>query len=812
MNARSLELLEYEGLRAVVSRYAGSQAGQRRLAGIMPSSDRTALTAALAESQEAITFLSEAAAPRSHGAGAAAPIRIRFDNLPDVESSIARLRIEGAALDGVEIAALVSFIERAMEIRSAIVPVGGRFPLLTSLAGAIGDFRDALRQISGKILPDGSVADGASVALGRIRRDIERQKRSIHESLERFMRQHREDGMLQDEFVTIRNDRFVVPVLPGAKKRVPGVVHGSSGSGHTLFLEPLETLEMNNDLVRLMEEELREVHRILLEISSKLREHVRELRAAEAALAALDVVFAKARFAEEFNATVPRFSADESPRLQLKSARHPLLEDLFRRQRKKVVPVSLELDASNRTLLISGPNTGGKTVAMKTVGLLALMAQSGFPVPAEEAEFPLFDDVLADIGDNQSIEQSLSSFSAHIARVKEMVEAATSGSLVLLDELGRATDPEEGGALGVAILDEFRQHGAFALASTHLLALKVYGANTPGVVNASMGFNEQTLEPTYVLRLGAPGKSAGLDIATRLGLPDRLIERARAAMSSTDRDIARFLSELESQITEASASAAEMKRREGELAMREAQFDRKMEQRESARVREIERRAEEAQKSFEKQANEIIERLLATADQRRQAERALRDVARAKREFAEQVKALPAKAGEQAPKPKPAAGAGGVREGMRVKLKDVSGVARVRKILSNGMLEAEVGILKVQVSPEDVVEVLSEQGQAGTKLPEGVSLKGGPRWDTLTREVNVIGKTGDDAVLEVDAFLDNAFLAGVTRVRVIHGHGMGILKKRLHEVFRKHPLVEKFELATPAEGGTGATIVEIKEN
>ncbi len=810
MNARSLQLLEYESLRAVVSRYAGSDAGRRRLAAISPTSDREALTAALAETREAIAFLAEAAAPKTHGAGAPAAIRVRFEHLPDVAPSVARLRIEGAALDGMEIAALAGFLERAMEIRGAIAPVGGRFPLLGAIAGAIGDFRDALRQVSGKVLPDGSVADGASVALARIRRDIERQKRSIQESLERFMRQHREDGMLQDEFVTIRNDRFVVPVLPGAKKRVPGVVHGSSGSGHTLFLEPLETLEMNNDLVRLIEEEMREVHRILLEISAKLREHAGDLNAAEAALATLDVVFAKARFAGEFNACVPAFSSDEAPRLHLKNARHPLLEDLFRRQRKQVVPVSLDLDASHRTLLISGPNTGGKTVAMKTVGLLALMAQSGFPVPAEEAEFPLLDDVLADIGDNQSIEQSLSSFSAHIARVKEMVEAATSGSLVLLDELGRATDPEEGGALGVAILEEFRQHGAFALASTHLLALKVYGANTNGVVNASMGFNEQTLEPTYVLRLGAPGKSAGLDIATRLGLPGRLIERARAAMTSTERDIAQFLNQLEERLTEATEAAAALQRREGELAMREAQFDRKMEQREAARVREFERRAEEAQKAFDKQANEIIERLLANAEQRKQAERALRDVARAKREFSEQVKALPVKQGEPAPQPKPMPG--GFREGMRVKLKDVSGVARVRKVLSNGLLEAEVGVLKLQVPPQDVLEVLPEKGQAGAQLPEGVTLKGGPRWDTLTREINVIGKTGDDAVLEVDEFLDSAFLAGVTRVRVIHGHGMGVLKKRLHEMFRKHPLVERFDLATPAEGGTGATIVEIKEN
>ena len=811
MNPRSLELLEYESLRAVISRYVGSEAGKRLLAAIAPSTDRARLAAELEETREAMSYLAEAASPPVRGSAAAAPVRVRFDQLPDVEASLARLRIEGAALEGVEIAALIGFLERASEIRQALAPLGARYPLLAGRGGSIGDFRDPLRQIAGKILPDGTVADGASVALARIRRDIEKQKRAIQESLERFLRLHREDGLLQEEFVTIRNDRFVVPVRPGAQRRVPGVVHAASGSGHTLFLEPLETLEMNNDLVRLAEEELREVHRILLEISARLREHAQALIAAAGALAALDVIFAKARFAAEFDASIPTFSPDSAPRLRLKAARHPLLEDLFRRQRKRVVPVSLELDASNRTLLISGPNTGGKTVAMKTAALLALMAQSGFPVTAEEAEFPLFDDVLADIGDNQSIEQSLSSFSAHIARIREMTEAATSGSLVLLDELGRATDPEEGGALGIAILEEFRQHGAFTLASTHLLALKVYGANTPGVVNASMGFNEETLEPTYELRLGAPGKSAGLEIAARLGLPQRLIERARAAMTATGREVARFLDLLEARMTEAAATAEAMKRRESDLAMREARFQRAMEQREAARLGEIESRAEQAQKAFEKQAHEIIGRLLAAPEQRRQAERALRDVARAKREFSEQIKALPAKQAAPA-RVQPPQAAGGIQEGARVRIKDVSGVARIRKLLSNGRLEAEVGILKLQVDPGDILEVLPDKGQEAPRLPEGVSLKGGPRWDTLTREINVIGKTGDDAVLEVDEFLDAAFLAGVTRVRVIHGHGMGILKKRLHELFKNHPLVVKYELATQAEGGAGATIVEVKEN
>ncbi len=392
-----------------------------------------------------------------------------------------------------------------------------------------------------RFCPDGTLADDASVALGRLRRDIEKQRQSIQHSLERFLRAHHEDGTLQEDFVTIRNDRFVVPVVTGRERRVDGVIHGASGSGHTLFVEPLETIELNNELVRLHEEEAREVHRMLREFTARLREHAAEIASTTEALARLELIFAKAEFAHDFNCVVPRISPRERRRLILREARHPLLEDILRKQQKAVVPVTFDLDRRTAHLLISGPNTGGKTVALKTVGLLALMTHAGLPVPAAEAEFPLFDQVLADIGDHQSIQESLSSFSAHIVSIRSMLERATPDSLVLIDELGRATDPEEGGALGVAVLDAFRARGAFTLASTHLMAMKVYGASTAGVRNGSMGFDDATLEPTYVLRLGAPGKSAGLDIASRLGLDPPLIEDARARMTTTERDISHFL-------------------------------------------------------------------------------------------------------------------------------------------------------------------------------------------------------------------------------------------------------------------------------
>jgi DNA mismatch repair protein MutS2 len=803
MDSESLVLLEFEHLLALVGRYVASEAGRRELMRLQPGAARAELESSLAEAAEAIAYLLEASRPQTRTGQA--PARIRFDGLPDIQTAAAKLRIEGAVLESLEILAVASLLERATEVRHALAPQGRPFPRLAAIAARIGDFRDALREASGKILPDGAMADDASVALARIRRDMERQKREIQASLERFLRAHREDGLLQEEFVTIRNDRFVVPVVPGAKRKVPGVVHGTSGSGQTLFIEPLDAIDLNNDLVRLAEEELREIHRILREITNRLRAHASEIRVAAGVLAALDLIFAKARFAEDFRCTVPRFSPDHTPLLRLKAARHPLLEDVLRKQNKQVVPVSVELDAGHRILLISGPNTGGKTVSMKTVGLLALMAQCGLPVPAEEAEFPLFDDVLADIGDNQSIEQSLSSFGAHAMRIRQMVESATSGALVLLDELGRATDPEEGGALGVAVLDEFRQHGAFTLASTHLLALKIYGANTPGVVNASMGFNEETLEPTYVLRTGAPGKSAGLDIAARLGLPGRLIERARAAMSSTVRDIQDFLTRLEMKTGEAAAEAESFRKKQAELVERELKLAEDAKKREASRLKELAEQAAEAQKRFEQQARETIESVFSHSEQRKAEEKSLRQVARTKREYQEAIESLAARPAAAAK-----AGPNELREGTRIRLRDVSGPARVRKVLPGGMLEVDVGYLKMQVPATEVLEVLPD-APTPSGLPKGVSFTAGPRWDTLAREINVIGKTAEEALDEVDKFLDTAYMAGVTRVRVVHGHGMGILRKTVHNLCKAHPNVEKFYAAGSQEGGTGATIVELKE-
>lgn len=802
MKHTSAELLELSALRELLGRYVVSPLGRAELERFGPGDDRAAIETALGEVAEALAYLETSSKPQPAARGAA--VRFRFDGLPDPGEALRRLRIEGAALEARQILALSELLDRAADIRAILLAVAPRFPKLGARGAALGEFRTLLKDLAGKILPDGTVADHASVELARLRRDIERQKRLIQESLERFLRAHREDGVLQEEFITIRNDRFVVPVVAGRKWRLEGVVHGSSGTGHTLFIEPLATIELNNELVRLCEEETREVHRILRELSARLRDYLAAIERTVQILGELEWLFAKASFARDFGARVPRFSPPGARRLLLREARHPLLEDVLRRQGRRTVPVSLELDDGCRVLLISGPNSGGKTVALKTVGLLALMAQCGLPVPCAEVEFPFFDQVLADFGDAQSIQESLSTFSAHISRVRDILETATGDSLVLLDELGRATDPDEGGALGVAILDYLRATGAFTLASTHLAALKVYGATTDGVLNASMGFDEATLAPTFLLRVGAPGKSAGLDIASRLGLPPALLERARAALGVREENIARFLNQLSERVAEVEKLTESLQAERERLAARENSVAAEWRKRETAKIKELERRTEEALARFDRQAQEVLtEMRQAGASEKKARQR----VAKLQRELRDQIQTTLAVTREEArqdklPPPE-------ITEGFRVRLKDLREPARVRRLLGGDRLEVEAGFLRMQVSRDDVLEVLPP-AEPTPRLPPGVTFEARPREPAGLREINLIGRRAEEAVEAVDKFLDSAVMASVERVRIVHGHGMGVLRRAIAELLAQHPHVERFYTAPAHEGGTGATVVELK--
>jgi len=804
----SAEVLEFGALRAVVGRFIYSAMGRRELENVEPRADRGQLEAELAECGEAVEYLRLAARPQPAARGAA--IRVDFGGLPDVEAAVQKLRIEGAGLEPKEISDILTLLDRAADAKSVLTAAAERFPLLSKRALAIGEFRALLHDIAGKILPDGTVADHASVALARLRRDIERQKKAIQESLERFLRAHREEGVLQEEFVTIRNERFVVPVIAGQRRKLDGVIHGTSSSGHTLFVEPLETIDLNNELVRLAEEEAREVHRILLEITDRLRGYGESIRQTLTTMAELELIFAKARFAGEFDCVVPRFGE----RLLLRDARHPLLQDVLRRSqrvpRREPVPISLELTKEQRTLLISGPNTGGKTVTLKTVGLLTLMAQAGLPVPAAEAEFPVFEQVLADIGDYQSIQENLSTFSAHMSNIREMALDVTPDSLVLLDELGSATDPEEGGALGVAIVEHFRAAGAFTLVSTHLMALKVYGASTEGVVNGSMGFDEQTFEPTYHLRVGLPGKSAGLEIAARLGMPEDIMIRARRSLSDRERDVTRFLAELHRRIEQTQALEQTMRAKVAELERREKELARDWEKRETAKLKELERRTDEALARFEEQAQETIGKIAQSGERRKAEQEAQRRIAKTKREMREdfQTTVLATQDDARQGRIQPLR----IDEGARVRLRDIREPARVLRVLGPGRYEVEAGFMKMQITVDDVVEVLPEAGAgAAGKLPKNVTYRPAPELAPLHQEINVIGQRADEAREAVDEFLDRAVMATASRVRIVHGHGMGVLKKAIQELLSRHPHVARYYPAPQQEGGAGATIVELRE-
>ena len=811
----TLQQLEFDKLLELLRGYCGCPLGEAKVLALEPAEDEDVPAARLRLAAEARDYLKAIWGADSAAAGI---LPVRFSGFTDSTEVLDKLGVEGTTLETGEIVELLSLADLATDVRRTLVSARARFPRLAREADRIADFHDLLRQLRGKILPSGELDDNASPELKGIRREIEKQRAVILASLRKFLQSQSGESEAREEIITIRGDRFVAPVRAQRKGRARGVVHGSSSSGQTVYVEPLETIEMNNDLVRLREEESREIHRILREMTERLRRQRDGLRETTEQIGKLDLAFASGKYALDYDCAMPRFGTPSGARLALEDARHPLLEALLRRKGGAAVPFSLTLEDDARVLVISGPNTGGKTVALKTCGLLALMAQAGLPVPAASAEFPFFDRVLADIGDYQSIQESLSTFSAHLVNIASMIEAATERSLILLDELGSATDPEEAGALGVAIVDRFRAAGAFTVASTHHLALKAYAMNTGSVRSANMGFDEQTLAPTYRLEVGWPGKSSGLAIAERLGMPREVMERARSALSEGHQDIERFLARLREEDASARRLRVEMETQKATLDTREREWNESQQKREADRAAEWERRLETLWREFETRAETRLRELSARAgkaargrDPRREAERAASKLRKDAREEA-RTTLLGHWAGEpEAGTLEEASDTAAVldpRAGDRVRLRSfgAQGIVRGR---SGNWVEVEVGSVRTKVPVEDVAEVIAERDAAPKPSQIRVRVE---RAETGggSLEINVIGERAEEARRRVDKFLDNAFLSQTARVRVVHGSGKGILRKALAELFAEHPHVEKFFQAPREEGGGGATIVELK--
>jgi len=587
-------------------------------------------------------------------------------------------------------------------------------------------------------------------------------------------------------------------------------------------VEPMETIEQNNELVRLLDEEQSEIHRILVALTAAIAENSPTLTLGSAILAEVESHFVRARFSMDLDCATPTFS----DRLSLRSARHPLLELRMRGENAKPVPLTLALEPDARQLIVSGPNTGGKTVSLKTTGLLALMAQAGLPVPAEEAVFPLFTVIYADIGDAQSIERNLSSFSAHVVNVNQIARHAGSSSLVLLDELGSATDPEEGAALAVAVAQHFLSLNAWTCITTHLTSLKVYAASHPGVLNAAVGFNQQTLAPTYELRLGVPGASAGLNIAERLGMQAGIIAAARAQLTTQQADIGAFLDSLHEQLSSATAERVSLKRRLEEVATERSRLENEGRAEQKQRTRELEAKLNQLLEDFEAQLRDSIKDIEDKTVARKIARDSALRMSRVRREFSEQfsstVLAHTTGADRNDPNarpslPKPAKE---IKIGDLVTLKSLGRQARVERLLDPNAagvalsFEVSMGQMKMRVTRADIVDI--ETVKVATPLEAarrrgGVTVRTNDNLDYTPSEINVIGRTAAEAEDEVEKYIDRAFMAGLPRVRIVHGTGMGVLRRTLREFLKSHPHVATFAEASQSEGGQGATLVELRQ-
>ena len=829
----SREVLEFPAVLQLLHGFLTGPIGEPHWERVAPKTDLAKIRRELELAAEARKYLRDSHRP---GLGGVVQPRVLLD----------KLTVEGVALEALEILALVEVARAALDMFRTLKTAGGPrpnqgdrlqagadrtsansashvspgndpagsatgqpqtpskssppVPKLSELARSLPDFRSLLTELGGKINGDGTVDSSASAELARIRRAIERAKADIQSNLEHLLR--RFSDVLQDAVVTIRNDRFVIPVRAEEKRRVQGVVHGASSSGATVYLEPLETLALNNELVELQDREFAEVQRILGEFTRKLQERRQDLAQTADILGEIDWAFAKGEFSRKFDCCTPEIHPERA--ISLKDFRHPLLQVALESTNQHHYPLSLELNPPKTIIVISGPNTGGKTVALKGLGIAALMAQAGIPVPAAEAKLPLFSRVLADIGDQQSIEANLSTFSAHVTNIEAMAKVAGPSDLVLLDEIGASTEPSEGAALAVAVLEHFRHRGTMLMATTHHSRLKAYAAETPEAVNAAMEFDEETLRPTYRLLVGLPGKSSALDIAARLGLEPSIVEKARSLLHPADAEAAALVAGLHQQRTEMEGKLEELELQKREHEKRREQMELEFQKERRGKLRELDSRLESTLKEYAKTWDQSLDELRKQAAPAKVVTRGERKASGLVREAREQwnVEVLEALGEPASTSPEPLV-VKPLAVGDRVRVANVSTPGVVTSILSDGQVEVAVGLLKMRVSKDEVKLLMP----GGATMPES-RVASAPTPDA-PEELNVIGTSAEEARERVDKFLDEAFLSGRARVRIIHGHGKGILRRTLHEMFTHHPQVEKFYLAPPAEGGTGATIVEL---
>jgi DNA mismatch repair protein MutS2 len=798
-----------------------------RLEALRPLADPAAVREALARTSEGVALL---------GAVGRQP----YHDLPDPADALAGARVRGTHLDPRTLADLASFIEGGVEICRRVARVEAT-KHLARLASEVQDTGEVAVAIRRALLPSGEVADDASPRLAELRRTLLRLKSQLTSVMEGYLRSSDAERLLQDRVITTRNDRYVLLLKAENKGQLPGIIHGTSGSGASFFVEPLPAVELNNDIVQLQDEERNEVLRILQELTEKAGRRADDLAFMSSVLGQLDAVQAMALLAVEMDAHPAEIVEGAKPELELVDSRHPLLmpklaERLGIARSSDPVPVSLRVGGEETVLVISGPNTGGKTVALKTVGLFALMTQCGLHVPAAPgSRLPVFRRIYADIGDEQSIAENLSTFSSHLAAIVEMTRDLARPALVLLDEVGAGTDPTEGGALGVAIVEHFRRRGATVVATTHHGLMKAYAQSTPGVATASFGYHPDTYEPTFKLTLGAPGRSLALEMAERLGLPGEVVADARARRDDKEEQAEALLARLEKEKAELERERARIDGMKAEaegaktralIAEREIQASKRREV--EVFAKELKRRAEEVERKAAEAIRTAVERVEAAHKAASAAPRLRTEAVKAIRDARDEVlrdPELDIPEEEEAP-------AQELAVGTRVRVKAM-GVAGELLGLQGDVAEVAVSGKRLRL-PQDQLVVLAHRPHGGArgseapsvqrKLDAAVGSSGATPRDrppsqagtfiptkAVPSEVNLIGLTVDEAREKVDKVLDDAALSDRREIRLIHGFGAGKLRKAVAQMLKGHPLVSSWRLGGPSEGGGGATVVELKE-
>ena len=789
MNQKALKTLEFDKIIHILTAHAASEGAKEMCRKLVPYDNINDVERAQRETADALR--------REYRKGS-----VSFGGIRDIRGSLKRLEIGGILGMG-ELLQIMSLLETAGKIRQ----YGQREADDTSRDSLDESFEflDPVPTLASEIrrciLADDEMADDASSALLQIRRSMRQMNDKVHNTLNSMVNGSAR-SYLQDPVVTMRDGRYCLPVKAEHRSQVPGMIHDQSSTGSTLFIEPMAVIKLNNDFKELLMKEQQEIEKILSVLSEKAAAVTEILAEDYRILTALDFIFARAMMAKDMKATRPIFNTDRQ--IHIKDGRHPLLDP------KKAVPITVRLGDDFDLLIITGPNTGGKTVSLKTVGLFTLMGQAGLHIPAfEGSRLAVFDQVYADIGDEQSIEQSLSTFSSHMTTIVSILKEVTLNSLVLFDELGAGTDPTEGAALATSILDHLHRQGIRAMATTHYSELKVYALSTEGVENACCEFDVESLRPTYRLLIGIPGKSNAFAISSRLGLEDFLIEDAKKRINAQDVSFEDMMAELQDSRVKLLNEQEEITRYKSEIRTLRDALQKKQDR--------IDERKEKILSDAAAQANAILQEAKDYADETMKnfhkfgkASISVKDMEAERARLREKIKENDSRTAKAAPKPKKKLKAAALHIGDRVRVLSLNLEGTVSTLPNpKGDLFVQMGILRSQVNINDLEYI----GEA-ENLQKGMTTGGGKlrmsKSAAVSTEINLIGMTVDEAIAHLDKYLDDAYLAHVPSVRIVHGKGTGALRTAVHQYLKRYKHVKSFRLGTFGEGDAGVTIAEFK--